>query len=163
MASGGTFAMSVSHPIRGAGRGILCLAAVATLALDGCAEFKQVIGLEPTMPDEFAVESNPPLVIPPEFNLRPPTPGAPRPQDVSMTKQAEAVIDQAGPGTPGQQASPFRLKRDPGALGNLGPQAPNPNGVVAADSLSSKLLDYNGGSAGATVEKHETEPLKGVY
>ena len=36
--------------------------------------------------------------------------------------------------------------------------------MVAADSLSSKLLDYSGaGSAGATVEKRETEPLKGVY
>src|SRR5215831_12282621 len=153
MASGGTFAMSVSHPIRGSGRGILCLAAVATLALDGCAEFKQVIGLEPTMPDEFAVESNPPLVIPPEFNLRPPTPGAPRPQDVSMTKQAEAVIDQAGPGVPGQQASPYRMRRAPNDLGTPGPQSPNPNAMVAADSLSSKLLDYSGtGSGGATVE-----------
>lgn len=156
--------MSVAHPIRGAGRGLLCSAVAATLALAGCSDFKQAVGLEPTMPDEFAVELNPPLVIPPEFNLRPPTPGAPRPQDESMTKQAKAVIDQAGPGASGQQSSPYRLRREPNALGNLGPQSPNPNAVVAADSLSSKLLDYSGsGSAGATVEKRETEPLKGVY
>ena len=154
--------MSVGQPIRGRGRGFLCSAVAATLALAGCTAFKQAVGLEPTMPDEFAVESNPPLVIPPEFNLRPPAPGAPRPQDESMSKQAEAVIDHAGPGTPGQQASPYRLRRAPNALGNLGPQSPNPNAMVAADSLSSKLLDYSG-SGGTTVEKRETEPLKDVY
>jgi Protein of unknown function (DUF3035) len=159
--------MSVHHRVRGASRGLLTSAFVAltgTLALSGCTGFKQAVGLEPTMPDEFAVESNPPLTIPPDFDLRPPEPGAPRPQEESMTKQAEQVIDQAGPGAPGQQASPYRLRRAPNDLGNLGPQSPNPNAIVAAESLSSKLLDYSSGSAaGATVEKRETEPLKGVY
>jgi hypothetical protein len=156
--------MFVRHRTRGAGRAVVGSALVATLALAGCSDLKQAIGLEPTMPDEFAVESNPPLMIPPEFDLRPPTPGAPRPQTESMTKQAEQVIDQAGPGAPGQQASPYRMRRAPNDLGNPGPQSPNPNAVVAADSLSSRLLDYSGtGSAGATVEKRETEPLKGVY
>ncbi|WP_343521168.1 DUF3035 domain-containing protein [Sphingomonas sp.] len=32
-------------------------------------------------PDEFAVARQAPLVIPPDFALRPPQPGAPRPQD----------------------------------------------------------------------------------
>jgi hypothetical protein len=150
--------MYMRQPIRGYGLGSVL---VAALVLAGCSDFKQAIGLEPTMPDEFAVESNPPLVIPPDFDLRPPAPGAPRPQELSMAKQAEQVINQAGPGAPGQQASPFRLRREPNSLG---PQSPNPNGTVAADSLSSKLLDYSGaGSTAATVEKRETEPLKGVY
>jgi hypothetical protein len=140
------------------------VALAGTLTLAGCTGFKQAIGLEPTMPDEFAVQNNPPLVIPPDYDLRPPEPGAPRPQEQSMAQQAEQVIDQAGPGAPGDQASPFRLRRAPGDLGNLGPQAPNPNTQVAADSLSSKLLDYSGtGDPGATVEKRDTEPLKGVY
>jgi hypothetical protein len=152
--------MFVRQPDRGADRDRLGWALVAVLALAGCSDFKQAIGLEPTMPDEFAVESNPPLVIPPDFDLRPPTPGAPRPQEVSVAKQAEQVIEQAGPGAPGQQASPFRLRREPNSLS---PQSPNPNAAVATDSLSSKLLDYSGAGAGATVEKRETEPLKGVY
>jgi hypothetical protein len=159
--------MSLHRWDRGSGRRLLTSAFVAlggTLALTGCADLKQAMGLEPTMPNEFAVESNPPLTIPPDYDLRPPEPGAPRPQEQSMTKQAEQVIDQAGPGAAGQQASPFRLQRAPSDLGNLGPQAPNPNAVVAAQSLSSKLLDYSGtGNAGATVEKRETEPLQGVY
>jgi hypothetical protein len=33
-------------------------------------------------PDEFAVTRQAPLVVPPDFALTPPNPGAPRPQDV---------------------------------------------------------------------------------
>src|SRR5215472_8383716 len=52
--------------------GILSL--VGVVAVAGCTDFKRSIGLEPTMPDEFAVESRAPLTIPPDFDLRPPTP-----------------------------------------------------------------------------------------
>jgi Protein of unknown function (DUF3035) len=159
--------MSAHRFARGVSRGFLTspfVALTGILALAGCSSIKEAVGLTTTMPDEFAVESNPPLTIPPDFDLRPPEPGAARPQEVSASKQAEQVIDQAGPGAPGQQASAFRLRRSPSDLGNLGPQSPNPNAVVATDSLSGKLLDYSGGStAGATVEKRETEPLKDVY
>ena len=34
-------------------------------------------------PDEFAVQRQAPLVVPPEFNLVPPQPGAPRPAEGS--------------------------------------------------------------------------------
>jgi Protein of unknown function (DUF3035) len=158
--------MSLHRWDRSAGCRRLTFAFVAfggILALTACSGFKQAIGLEPTMPNEFAVESNPPLTIPPDFDLRPPEPGARRPQEESTAKQAQQVIDQAGPGAPGQQASPFRLQRAPSDLGNLGPQAPNPNAVVTGQSLSGKLLDYSGTGGGATVEKRETQPLKGVY
>jgi hypothetical protein len=159
--------MPAHRSVCGTDRPLLASAFVAltgTLALMGCTDFKQAVGLEPTMPDEFAVESNPPLTIPPDFDLRPPEPGAPRPQEESTAKQAEQIIDQAGPGAPGQQASAYRLQRAPSDLGNLGPQAPNPNAMVAAESLSGKLLDYSGTiTSGATVEKRDTEPLKGVY
>lgn len=39
-------------------------------------------------PDEFAVARQAPLVIPPDFALVPPQPGAPRPQDRSPSNQA---------------------------------------------------------------------------
>jgi Protein of unknown function (DUF3035) len=159
--------MSLQHPVSGVGRALLTSAFVAlvgTLGLAGCSDFKQAIGLEPTMPNEFAVESNPPLTIPPDYDLRPPEPGAPRPQEQSMAKQAEQVLDKAGPGAPGEQASPYRLQRAPNDLGNLGPQSPNPNAMVEANSLSDKLLGYGDtGNAGATIEKRQTEPLQGVY
>jgi hypothetical protein len=39
-------------------------------------------------PDEFAVSRQAPLVVPPDFSLMPPNPGAPRPQDLDSSKQA---------------------------------------------------------------------------
>src|SRR5580692_10365013 len=73
------------------------------LLLAACSNWKQTLGIEPTSPDEFAVESRAPLTIPPDFNLRPPTPGAARPQETSMANRAQGVVDSAGPGAPGKQ------------------------------------------------------------
>ena len=77
------------------------------------------------------------------------------------------LIEQAGPGEPGKQASDFRLRRSEDGLPDIGArngQAPDPNAAVADQSLSSKLLGYDGASdAGGAVEKRETTPLKGVY
>ena len=39
-------------------------------------------------PDEFAVQRQTPLVVPPDFALTPPQPGAPRPVDASTQQQA---------------------------------------------------------------------------
>mgnify|MGYP001372597540 CR=1 FL=1 len=38
-------------------------------------------------PDEFAVQRQAPLVVPPDFNLVPPQPGAPRPAEGSAAAQ----------------------------------------------------------------------------
>ncbi len=142
-----------------------CLA--AALALSGCSDFKQMLGIDPTMPDEFAVESRAPLTIPPDFNLRPPQPGAPRPQEESTEKQAEQIMEQAGPGGSGtKEAADFRLRSSENGLPNLGgnSQSPDPSGMVGSQSLSSKLLNQGDtGDAGAAVNKRETAPLKGVY
>lgn len=43
-------------------------------------------------PDEFAVSRQAPLVVPPDFSLVPPNPGAPRPQDVDSSRQALDVL-----------------------------------------------------------------------
>lgn len=137
---------------------------IAVSFLSSCSDFKQMVGLDQPMPDEFAVESRAPLTIPPEFNLRPPEPGAPRPQEKSSQQQAEQIIDQAGPGAPGKQASNLRLRSAENGLPNINGQAPDPNAMVGSQSLSNKLLDYGDtGSAGATVDKRDTTPLKGVY
>ena len=160
--------MFCRHRVRGAGRGrvavsVLCLA--GSLLIAGCTDFKKTVGLEPTLPDEFAVESRAPLTIPPDFDLRPPSPGAPRPQEKASNQQAKQAIEQAGPGEPGKQAPDFRLRRTEDGLPDIGrrsAQAPDPNAAVGDQSLSSKLLGYDGASGGS-VEKRETTPLKGVY
>ena len=144
--------------------GVVSLAGVLLLA--GCSDFKKSIGLEQGMPDEFAVESRAPLTIPPEFDLRPPTPGAPRPQEKSADQQAKDVMAEAGPGERGNKASDFRLRRTEDGLPDIGArsgQAPDPNAAVADRSLSGKLLDYGNTGDSAAIEKRETTPLKGVY
>jgi hypothetical protein len=102
-----------------------------------------------------------------DFELRPPQPGATRPQEKSADQQAKQLIEQAGPGEPGKQASDFRLRRSEDGLPDIGArsgQAPDPNAAVADQSLSSKLLGHDGTTeAGGAVEKRETTPLKGVY
>ena len=105
--------------------------------------------------------------MPPDFELRPPQPGAARPQEKSSGQQARQVIEQAGPGEPGKQAPDFRLRRAEDELPDIGGrtgQAPDPNAVVGEQSLSNKLLGQQEtpGSA-APVEKRKTTPLKGVY
>jgi Protein of unknown function (DUF3035) len=145
--------------------GVVGLAGLLLAA--GCTDFKRSIGIEPTLPDEFAVESRAPLTIPPDFDLRPPTPGASRPQEKSADQQAKDVMAEAGPGEPGNKASDFRLRRSADGLPDIGArsaQAPDPNATVADRSLSSKLLNSDSASGdSAAVEKRETTPLKGVY
>lgn len=49
-------------------------------------------------PDEFAVTRQAPLVVPPDFALTPPNPGAPRPQDTDASRQAlDALFGGAAP------------------------------------------------------------------
>ena len=139
--------------------GILSLAGVVAVA--GCTDFKRSIGLEATMPDEFAVESRAPLTIPPDFDLRPPTPGAPRPQEKSADQQAKDVMAEAGPGERGNKASDFRLRRTEDGLPDIGArsgQAPDPNAAVADRSLSGKLLDYGNTATTAPPSKSAKPP-----
>ena len=126
--------------------------------LTGCTGLRQIVGLDQPGPDEFAVESRAPLTIPPEFELRPPKPGAPRPQEATAAEKARRAMDTAGPGQPGDQASFPLNPANEGRLGQL-----DPTQQVGPNSLASKLLGSNDNSSGGTVDRRETEPLKGVY
>lgn len=60
--------------------------------LAGCGGTAEALGLGRNPPDEFSVVERPPLAMPPEFTLRPPQPGAPRPQEVSMPERAQEAL-----------------------------------------------------------------------
>jgi hypothetical protein len=64
----------------------------AATALAGCSHTKATGFGNRNSPNEFAVTRQPPLVIPPDFALRPPRPGAPRPQEVGASAQALAAM-----------------------------------------------------------------------
>ncbi len=60
---------------------------LATL-VTGCSGFRRAVGVDKNAPDEFAVSKQAPLVVPPDFALRPPRPGAPRPTEIDSQGQA---------------------------------------------------------------------------
>ena len=78
------------------------LAAVLLLTLTACSGFRNDLGLNKKAPDEFAVVSRAPLVLPPNYQLRPPQPGAPRPQQAQPVQKARTALFASGQRTPGQ-------------------------------------------------------------
>ncbi|MGH6719177.1 MAG: DUF3035 domain-containing protein [Alphaproteobacteria bacterium] len=70
----------------------LVLGAVVVVALAGCEQTKKSLGLGKQPPDEFQVVRQAPLSVPPDFGLRPPEPGAARPQEEEPRDQAQAIL-----------------------------------------------------------------------
>lgn len=71
---------------------------VIVLSLSACGETKKMFGLEKTAPDEFAVYSRAPLSLPPDYSLKPPKPGADRPQgEREAAKAQRALMGRAAP------------------------------------------------------------------
>lgn len=67
-------------------------AALALTVLSGCDDTKRALGINKSIPDEFAVTRRAPLVMPPDFNLRPPAPGSQRPQEGTTAEQARSAL-----------------------------------------------------------------------
>ena len=65
---------------------------VCTSMLSGCDSLRDAAGLTKRSPDEFAVTTKAPLVIPPDFNLRPPLPGAPPSNTRDPSTNAEMAL-----------------------------------------------------------------------
>jgi len=80
--------------------------AASTLALGACSSVRQGIGLTKVTPDEFLTVSTAPLTVPPEYGLRPPSPGQPRPQELAPESAARQILlgqRQAVTRSPGEQ------------------------------------------------------------
>jgi hypothetical protein len=71
---------------------VLLALAVPLLAACGGGSVQQALGMGKRSPDEFAVVSRAPLVVPPDFDLRPPRPGETRPLVGSAGDQARATL-----------------------------------------------------------------------
>ena len=70
----------------------LSMALALGAALAGCSGLRNTFGVERGGPDEFNVVRHAPLTLPPDYNLRPPQPGLPRPQEPSPQAQARQVV-----------------------------------------------------------------------
>ncbi len=84
--------------------GLTCVA-----LLSGCGAGRS---LDRARPDEFAVARQAPLVIPPDFALVPPQPGAARPQDTAANAQ---TLDALFGGTAARSAAETGVINDAGA------------------------------------------------
>src|ERR1700761_8188179 len=60
--------------------------------LSACQSFREEAGLTKQSPDEFAVTTKAPLIIPPDFNLHPPSPGAAPLNQTDPTSSAEVAM-----------------------------------------------------------------------
>lgn len=70
---------------------LLALIAAASAA-SGCGSLQRAVGGTKVSPDEFRVVSQAPLTLPPDYSLRPPRPGEPRPQELQPTQEARASL-----------------------------------------------------------------------
>ena len=65
---------------------------IAMIGLAACAAFGAAGCSSTPTPDEFRVVRKAPLTVPPEYNLRPPSPGSARPQELSPEAQARVAV-----------------------------------------------------------------------
>jgi hypothetical protein len=72
------------------------------LGLNACEGIKSSLGLTKSAPDEFAVVPNLPLVVPPDFHLRPPGSGGPGQQERPVREKAAASVFGNEPGAAGE-------------------------------------------------------------
>lgn len=104
-------------------------------------------------PDEFAVQRQAPLVVPPDFNMVPPTPGTPRSGEGNSAQQALDALF-GGP-APRSAVETSALERagtaDPGIRSNVGDPGTNTvaKGGVTRDIIAAPEGD--GASAQAVI------------
>lgn len=93
--------MTVKFPVK-----ITAAAVGIALMTSGCGIGK-ALGGGKNAPDEFAIATKAPLVVPPDYALRPPRPGESRPQELTPSERAQQVLlgnPDAAPPTEGEQA-----------------------------------------------------------
>lgn len=74
---------------------VAAVAIVAALGAGGCRSTSKALGMSRVTPDEFRVVTKAPLVIPPDFSLRPPAPGEPRPAELQPDSAARLAYANA--------------------------------------------------------------------
>ena len=87
-------------------RVIVATALIGAVGLAGCTSTRKALGMTKVVPDEFRVVSKAPLVVPPDYSLRPPAPGEPRPQELQPESAARTALlgkREAADRTPGEQ------------------------------------------------------------
>ena len=130
---------------------LLAAGLMSVALLSGCASRK----LGRAGPDEFAVARQAPLVIPPDYSLVPPQPGAARPQDNNPSQQAlDALFGGASPRSAVETSVVGGAGRDsaePGIRSGIDPQtAVTDKGSTTRDIVAAPEGDGQDARASAT-------------
>lgn len=92
---------------------------VAATGLAGCQSTRNALGMTKVTPDEFRIVTKAPLVVPPDFALRPPAPGEPRPQELQPESAARSALL-------GQQEAQFRSQGETLLVAKAGGERADP-------------------------------------
>lgn len=153
------FAVS-TRPIRA-----VAFALVAVLVLGGCSRLSDSLGISKKAPDEFSVVTKAPLVIPPEFNLRPPDTSQLRAEDVDSQVAAFRALFPEGSTLPSASRGELALLTtlgadsvDPDIRHNLG-QRDRPAALKGAFTRELLYGVPDGGEGAPTIERRAPTPL----
>lgn len=133
---------------------IMMLAVLAAAsAATGCASVSRAVGGAKVSPDEYRVVSQAPLTLPPDYSLRPPRPGEPRPQELQPADDARAALF-------GQDVAAGATQGERTLVTHAGAEAVDPNirdtidfesqGVVRRnENFVNRVLSFGGNGAAA--------------
>lgn len=115
----------------------------AVVALSGCSNLSEAIGLSRrTPPDEFQVVTHAPLSVPPDFALRPPTPGETGPGTTTAQAEARAAVT----GSTGAAAQPTTVGEN-ALLAEAGAIGVDPSIRQTVDAESRILAERDSGTS----------------
>lgn len=117
--------------------------AAGTAALMGCQTIRDATGLGKEQPDEFAVVTKAPLIMPPDYNLRPPRDGAPPLNQVAPTDTAQAALFDSGDPSAPKPAAADASDSEKQLLASANATSPDPaiRQLVATDGRSMEAAD----------------------
>ncbi len=110
----------------------IAIAGIAIVGLSACGSLGNSIGGK-AAPDEFAIATKAPLVVPPDFSLRPPKPGESRPQELSASERARQVLLGDTNASPPSEGEVLLLRK---------------SGAVSADRNIRNILSAENGGRG---------------
>jgi Protein of unknown function (DUF3035) len=138
----------------------IALLAGAAASLGACDSIRDASGGGKDSPDEFAVVTKAPLVIPPDFNLRPPAPGTAPANQIEPTQAAQAALFNADPTTVAASLPSSMSEGERYLLANAGVQNADPairqqiasdaNGMRGSDDSFTNTMLFGDSSATGT-------------
>jgi hypothetical protein len=120
---------------------LILLTIVNLTALSGCESANKAFGGNKSAPDEFVVYKRPPLSQPPDFGLRPPTPGIARQKFKSTVDTARDALLGRSNSKEAQHQEPTATPGLQALIKNTGANAADPNIREKINQETSILAD----------------------